>query len=79
MMSVVRRRRGEVAVAAAMVAAGRELRARTGRRQMETQVAWAKKAPAKEAGERRMGSKRGSEPSREMRVKVCMPTTIFLY
>ena len=49
--------------------AGREFIARTGMRQRETHVAWAKKATAKEGGEVRILSKRESEPSAEMRWK----------
>ena len=49
--------------------AGSELIARTGMRQRETHVAWAKKATAKEGGEVRILSKRESEPSAEMRRK----------
>ena len=48
---------------------GRELIARTGMRQRETQVACAKKAPRNFGGDRRMSSKRESEPSAEMRWK----------
>ncbi len=46
---------------------GRELMARTGIRQRDTQVACAKKAPANWGGEDRMSSKRESVPSAEMR------------
>ena len=49
--------------------AGSEFIARTGMRQRETHVAWAKKATAKEGGEVRILSKRESEPSAEMRRK----------
>ena len=49
--------------------AGSELIARTGMRQRETHVAWAKKATAKDGGDVRILSKRESEPSAEMRRK----------
>ena len=54
--------------------AGREFMARTGMRQRDTHVAWAKKATAKEGGEVRILSKRESEPSAEMRRKRYVPT-----
>ena len=54
--------------------AGREFKARTGMRQRDTQVAWAKKAMRKEGGEVRILSKRESEPSAEMRRKRYVPT-----
>ena len=53
----------------ANVAMGTALRARTGIRQRDTQVAWAKKAPRNLGGEVRMESKRESLPSAEMRAK----------
>ena len=54
----------------AKVEIGRELRARTGIRQRDTQVAWAKKAPRNLGGEVRMPSKRESVPlSALMRAK----------
>ena len=54
---------------AARVVGGRALRERTGSRQRETQVAWAKKAPRKYGGEERMSLKRESSPVERMRRK----------
>ena len=48
---------------------GSELMARTGIKQRETHVAWAKKAPRNLGGDCLMSSKRESDPSADMRWK----------
>ena len=59
----------EVTAAVAIAGAGRELRAKMGRRQRDTQVACRNQATAKRGGLPRMSLKRESSFSSRMRVK----------